>query len=54
MVRLNDRGRCVMLTFDRIKRFYNAGLWTKKQVRDAVAFNKITTKEYHLITNEPY
>ena len=40
--------------FARIKRFYDAGLWTKEQVRDAVTFNRITQEEYEQIVGEPY
>lgn len=43
-----------MLTFEKIKRFYDYGLWTTEQVREAVVCNKITEQEYQSITNEPY
>ena len=40
--------------FDRIKRFYEAGLWTKGMVADAVVYRKITAEQYEEITGEPY
>lgn len=43
-----------MLTYDRIKRFFDNGYWTKQQVADAVTFGQITATEYESITGEPY
>jgi len=40
--------------FDRIKRFYEANLWTLEQVKDGVRFNKITEEEYKTITGLDY
>lgn len=40
--------------FDRIKDFYDRGLWTKEMVRNAVVKGKITAEEYELITGEVY
>ncbi|NLZ90488.1 MAG: XkdX family protein [Clostridiales bacterium] len=40
--------------YERIKRFYGAGLWTKEMVKDAVRCNKITAAEYKNITGEDY
>ena len=40
--------------FDRIKDFYDRGLWTKEMVRNAVVTGKITAEEYELITGEAY
>ena len=40
--------------FDRIKDFYDRGLWTKEMVRNAVVKGKITVEEYELITGEAY
>lgn len=40
--------------FDRVKRFYNAGLWTKEMVEDAVVYEKITVDQYEQITGEQY
>jgi len=43
-----------MLTFEKIKSYYNEGLWQKWQVAKAVEFKKITAEEYKLITGEDY
>lgn len=40
--------------FDRILRFYKAGLWTKKMVADGVAYDKITAEQYEQIVGETY
>lgn len=40
--------------FDRIKRFYEANLWTLEQVKDGVRFGKITEEEYEVITGIPF
>ena len=44
--------------FEKIKRFYDAGLWSKKRVRDAVKKPTrrpwITEEEYLEITGETY
>ena len=40
--------------FEKIKGYFEKGLWTKKMVGDAVAKGKITAEEYQLITNEEY
>ena len=40
--------------FDRIKRFYEAGLWTKEMVADAVVYRRITAEQYEEITGEEY
>ena len=40
--------------FDKIKRYYDEGLWTKKMVRNAVKRNQITPEEYFEIVGEPY
>ena len=40
--------------YERIKRFYSEGLWTKEQVAVAVRFKKITAEQYKEITNEDY
>ena len=37
--------------FGIIKHYYDAGLWTKKQVWNAVVKGKITEEEYHLIVD---
>lgn len=43
-----------MLTFERIKRFYDARLWTDSQVGDAVKVGVITSEQYKLITQTEY
>lgn len=40
--------------FEKIKYYYDNGLWTKSKVRDAVVKGKITAEEYKLITGEDY
>ena len=40
--------------FERIKRFYERGLWTKEMVAEAVEYGKITAQEYEEITGEAY
>ncbi len=40
--------------FERVRNYYNNGLWSKKKVRDAVAKAWITAEEYREITGEPY
>lgn len=40
--------------FNKVKKFYNMGLYTDKMVADFVAKNKLTEKEYEEITGKPY
>ena len=40
--------------FERIKRFYDQGLWTKEMVADGVRVGRITEEEYKEITGEYY
>lgn len=40
--------------FDRIKRFYDGGFWTKEMVADGVRMNRITAEQYEEITGEVY
>lgn len=40
--------------FEKIKKFYNMGLWTKEQVRSAVDKGAITPEEYKEITGEEH
>ena len=40
--------------FDRIKKYYGAGLWTEKMVGNAVTKKKITAEQYKEITGEDY
>ncbi|HHY74265.1 MAG TPA: XkdX family protein [Bacillus bacterium] len=43
-----------MLTFEKIKGYYEGGYWTKEQVETAVKYKKITTEQYETITGEAY
>lgn len=43
-----------MLTFDKIKSYYNNNLWTKEMVANAVLKNKITEDQYKEIIGEDY
>jgi hypothetical protein len=43
-----------MLGCDRIKYYYDKGLWNKEMVKNAVIKGKITKEEYKNITNEDY
>ena len=40
--------------FNKIKAWYDHGLWNKDQVRNAVVKGQITPEEYKLITGEDY
>ena len=40
--------------FEKVKGYYNSGLWNKTMVRNAVKKGWITAEEYQLITGEPY
>ena len=40
--------------FERVKRFYNQGLWSKYQVWAVVSANAITPQQYEEIVGEPY
>lgn len=41
--------------FDKIKGYYQSGLWTKEMVHNVVGKkNGITPEEYELIVGEPY
>lgn len=43
-----------MLTFEKIKTYYDKKFWTKKMVGDAVKMKKITAEQYKEITGEDY
>ncbi|MEK4512849.1 XkdX family protein [Paenibacillus sp. FSL K6-2524] len=43
-----------MVWFNRIKKFYDANLWTKQMVADGVTAGKITAEQYAEITDDPY
>ena len=40
--------------FNRVKGYYDAGLWNKTMVRNAVVKGWITAEEYEVITGESY
>ena len=40
--------------FARIKKFYDAGYWTKEMVTDGVVAGKITEEQYFEITGDIY
>jgi len=42
------------MMFEKIKRYYDEGLWTKHMVRNAVKKGKITAEQYEEIVGEPY
>ncbi|MCC0652249.1 MULTISPECIES: XkdX family protein [unclassified Clostridioides] len=43
-----------MLNYDKIKYYYDNGMWTKEMVKNSVGKNKITEVEYREITGEDY
>lgn len=40
--------------FTKVKRYYDEGLWSKRQVHDAVEKGWITAEEFEIITGMPY
>ena len=38
--------------FDKIKKYYEAGVWSEQRVRDAVAKDIITPEQFKLITGK--
>lgn len=40
--------------FEKIKNWYDSGLWTKAMVRNAVRKGKITEEQYEEIVGEPF
>lgn len=42
------------LKFEKVKGYYDAGLWNKAMVKNAVKKGWITAEEYQMITGEPY
>lgn len=40
--------------FDKVKKFYDKGLYTKSMVADFVKKNKITPEQYEEITGDKY
>ncbi len=43
-----------MSKFDKVKNYYDRGLWNKTRVRNAVVKGWITVTEYEEITGIPY
>lgn len=42
------------MMYEKIKKWYEEGLWTKAMVRNAVRKGKITAEQYEEIVGEPY
>lgn len=42
------------MNFEKIKEYYDRGLWNKEMVRNAVIKGKITEAQYKEITGEDY
>lgn len=40
--------------FEKVKTYYEKGLWNTRQVRDAVVKRWITAEEFEIIIGEPY
>lgn len=40
--------------FEKVKRYYDSGLWNKTMVRNAVVKGWIAAEEYAIITGEAY
>lgn len=40
--------------YNKVKNYYDSGLWNKAMVRNAVVKGWITAEEYELITGEAY
>ena len=40
--------------FEKVKSYYERGLWDTSRVRNAVIKGWITAEEYFIITGEPY
>lgn len=40
--------------FDKIKSYYDSGLWSIEWVRNAVEKKKITAEQFEIITGEKY
>jgi len=40
--------------YEKVKEYYEKGLWTKDMVANAVVKRWITEEEYELIVGEPY
>ena len=42
------------MSFERIKYYYEAGLWSKPMVKNAVKKGVITKEQYEVITGYPF
>ena len=42
------------MMYEKVKRWYELGLWSEQRVRDAVAKNAITADEFKDITGKDY
>ena len=40
--------------YEKVKAYYDTGLWSKTKVKNAVVHGWITAAEYEEITGEPY
>jgi len=40
--------------YNKVKKYYDSGLWNKTMVHNAVVKKWITAEEYELIVGEPY
>ena len=40
--------------YEKIKTYYDAGLWNKTRVKNMVIKNNITKEDYEIITKEKY
>lgn len=40
--------------YNKVKNYFDSGLWSVSRVRDAVTKNWITPEEFTAITGEPY
>lgn len=40
--------------FNKVKGYYDSGLWNQTMVKNAVKKGWITAEEYQIITGEPY
>ena len=43
-----------MITFEKVKDYYDGGYWDEYRVRMAVVMGKITAEQYTEITGGPY
>lgn len=44
----------ILLSFEKIKMYYDNKFWSKEMVGDAVKMKKITAEEYQKIVGEEY